>query len=475
MSHKLRRGWLSLLSLLLTLSLLVSCTGANQLIPKTGPAPLATAQPPSANQQHRAPSSRPFRTAADPETTLTIVTDTTWEPVAVVVSGNAGWNQTLIPGAQWIWDTAALDNGGTATLSKSFFIPTGATLTSATIEAGSDDPFAKIFINNQLICTAFYWAGTSTCNIAALLTTGTNTIRIEGVNGFCSTCTSVDQNPAGIIAKAVIKYTLPLPSPSPSPTATPTPIPTPPPTSVPGCSDLRVQFGYNICFDNIGSDDLKIKLASATFPEFLDYFKILNLHPKTTVTDQGIRITFYAMEGNRKKDKPQKDPDTKYFEPPIDNPDFPPLPSINRPPYDPKKAYIVVRAWAYFTFEGDDTPVLRRISTRYAIARQISSGSNLQLLPNFLLQDGRPRFGFTSATASGKEAALVVEPDFFYSVYLPDFRHNSDPLTKPTIVNFFLGKGQIAFVDAVAGRPIVNQTNQQIFIGPTITRIFPSF
>lgn len=137
---------------------------------------------------------------------VTIVTDATWAPNAVVVPGNAGWNQNLIPGASWIWDTTAFDNGGTADLSKGFTIPAGATNITGTLTYAFDD-YGDIHVNGTQAATGVgTWFATTQLDLSPYLVPGANTIRLFGYNYQLDYCSDNDCNPAGIVAKATIAY-----------------------------------------------------------------------------------------------------------------------------------------------------------------------------------------------------------------------------------------------------------------------------
>src|SRR4051794_27885510 len=69
---------------------------------------------------------------------LTVVTDTSWAPRAVVAAGNAGWNRQLIPGATWIWRDHS-PNGTSVCLTRRFVVPAGCAVESATLVVGMDD------------------------------------------------------------------------------------------------------------------------------------------------------------------------------------------------------------------------------------------------------------------------------------------------------------------------------------------------
>src|SRR3989338_4028079 len=90
------------------------------------PAPQATSLPATpANIRRDTP---PIYRVTSGET-QTIVsgtgTDAAWG--GVTVTGNAGWNLNLIPGAAWIWSHTGPCNGETFTASRTLTIPAGAT------------------------------------------------------------------------------------------------------------------------------------------------------------------------------------------------------------------------------------------------------------------------------------------------------------------------------------------------------------
>lgn len=140
---------------------------------------------------------------------ISLPTDTTWQPVAVQVPGNGGWNPNLIPGAEWIWDTTAFDNGGSADESKSFYLPVNtvrATLTGS-VQTAFDD-YGYIYLNGNFIDSGGNWFTVKQSGVPEtdFRIGDTNTLRLVGHNGYCASCTSYGQNPAGIIARFDVEY-----------------------------------------------------------------------------------------------------------------------------------------------------------------------------------------------------------------------------------------------------------------------------
>lgn len=211
-----------LVALLLTLIVAMGCQQSPSVMPPNSAAHLPTGSSvspalvaPVAQPPHHE-SAAPLRVRDTSTQTLEFGTDSTW-------SGAVELFDTTIPGAKWVWDTAQADNGGTATISKSFTLPQDASNVSGTFDVACDDS-CQVFINDTLVAEVVIGNLQHHTIPTGLLQPGQNTVRIEGHNNECPGCT-VQQNPGCIVFKASIIYTIPGPSPSPSPTPTPSPTP----------------------------------------------------------------------------------------------------------------------------------------------------------------------------------------------------------------------------------------------------------
>lgn len=138
---------------------------------------------------------------------VAVATDSTWSPNSVIVPGNSGWNQDIVPGAHWVWDTAALDDGGFADIYREFVLPSNAKNIAGYVDYGFDDG-GDVYINGDKVVThGGNWYSTSRVDITGKIVPGTNRIRLYGYNGY-NGCGAYECNPSGIIGRAVIDYDL---------------------------------------------------------------------------------------------------------------------------------------------------------------------------------------------------------------------------------------------------------------------------
>ncbi|MBU6428732.1 MAG: hypothetical protein KGR26_06980, partial [Cyanobacteria bacterium REEB65] len=122
-----------------------------------------------------------------------------------LVYGNQGWDLDMIPGAEWIWDTTALDNGGTATFSRTFTISPSAYNLTGYVDYGFDD-WGSVIVNGQIVANGGTWAQPSRVVITQFLHTGSNLITLIGHNRPCSDCYVYSLNPAGVIARVTAAW-----------------------------------------------------------------------------------------------------------------------------------------------------------------------------------------------------------------------------------------------------------------------------
>lgn len=142
----------------------------------------------------------------------------------------------MISGAQWVWDTTAFDNGGTARVGRTFTIPVGATDIEGIVHSGFDDG-GTVVVNGVDLGSGGVWYAAATHDVSSYLHSGENTVTLNGQNGFCESCTNTQGNPGGIVGKITASWS--------TGGATPTPEPTPTPTSALSIADGVKAFSPN--------------------------------------------------------------------------------------------------------------------------------------------------------------------------------------------------------------------------------------
>ena len=110
---------------------------------------------------------------------------------------------TTLSSAQWIWfpegDPMSSAPAGERYFRKTFTLPAGASITSATCAITVDDEF-ELFVNGTSLGYEKRWEDVKRFKFDHLLTSGTNVIAVRAVN--------TSQSPAGLIARADISFTV---------------------------------------------------------------------------------------------------------------------------------------------------------------------------------------------------------------------------------------------------------------------------